>query len=60
MDLFRTAMEVIVVGLLIIGLCNEPKIIRWEQEWLAIFRAMRRKHVGVVKLIKMYKEEYHR
>lgn len=60
MDLLRTAMEIIVVALLIIGLCNEPKIIRWEQEWLTIFRTMRRKHIGVIKLIKMYKEEYHK
>ena len=60
MDLFRTAMEIIVVALLIIGQSNEPKITRWEQEWLNIFRAMRRKHIGVVKLIKMYKEEYHK
>lgn len=54
----RSVIEFLVICLLIIGLCNEKHIIEFEQDCIDIVRACRKQHIGLVKLIKMYKEMY--
>lgn len=59
-NIIRTAIEIVLVSLLIIGLCNEPKIIKFEEDCIDIIKAMKRNHIGPIKLIKLYRKEYHK
>lgn len=56
----RTVLEFVFIALLIIGFCNEPKVIKFEEDCIDIIKAMRRNHIGLIKLTKMYRKEYHK
>lgn len=60
MNVIITVLEFLFISLLIIGFCNEPKVIKFEEDCIDIIKAMRRNHIGLIKLIKMYREEYHK
>lgn len=56
----RTILEFVFISLLIIGFCNEPKVIKFEEDCIDIIKAMRRNHISLTKLVKMYRKEYHK
>lgn len=60
MNVILTVLEFLFISLLIIGFCNEPKVIKFEEDCIDIIKAMRHNHIGLIKLIKMYRKEYHK